>query len=158
MPRWPYLLFNDRLKQPSSSGVLMKVFGICGSPRAGGTDYAVNYALDILKEKGCETRYFSCPGQGHQILHPLRLLHPGAEGLRPQGRAVTGVLRGHALGGRRGVRHALLPGHAQRADEDDDGPVPGDPREGPAHPEGQGRHGPGGRRRPQRRPGDRAAA
>ncbi len=29
----------------------MKVFGICGSPRAGGTDYAVNYTLSLLKEK-----------------------------------------------------------------------------------------------------------
>lgn len=37
----------------------MKVLGICGSPKAGGTDYAVNYALNILAEKGYETRYFS---------------------------------------------------------------------------------------------------
>jgi multimeric flavodoxin WrbA len=37
----------------------MKVFGISGSPRKGGTDYAVNYGLGYLKEKGCETRYFS---------------------------------------------------------------------------------------------------
>ena len=41
----------------------MKVFGICGSPRAGGTDYAVNYALNILKEKGCETRFFTVRGK-----------------------------------------------------------------------------------------------
>jgi multimeric flavodoxin WrbA len=41
----------------------MKVFGICGSPRAGGTDYAVNHALDLLKEIGCETRYFSARGK-----------------------------------------------------------------------------------------------
>ncbi|MCD1295440.1 Fe-S cluster protein [Methanocella sp. CWC-04] len=37
----------------------MKVFGISGSPREGGTHFAVNYALDILQEKGCEVRYFS---------------------------------------------------------------------------------------------------
>lgn len=41
----------------------MKVFGICGSPRHGGTDYAVNYALNLLKEKGCETRYFHVRGK-----------------------------------------------------------------------------------------------
>jgi multimeric flavodoxin WrbA len=37
----------------------MKVFGISGSPRQGGTHYAVNYGLEYLKEKGCETRYYS---------------------------------------------------------------------------------------------------
>lgn len=41
----------------------MKVFGISGSPRQGGTDYAVNYGLNYLKEKGCETRYFSARGK-----------------------------------------------------------------------------------------------
>lgn len=41
----------------------MKVFGISGSPKRGGTDFAVNYALDKLKEKGCETRYFSAMGK-----------------------------------------------------------------------------------------------
>jgi len=41
----------------------MKVFGISGSPRLGGTDYAVKYGLDYLKEKGCETRYFSARGK-----------------------------------------------------------------------------------------------
>ena len=41
----------------------MKVFGICGSPRAGGTDYAVNYALGLLKEKGCETQFFTVRGK-----------------------------------------------------------------------------------------------
>ena len=41
----------------------MKVFGISGSPRLGGTDYAVNYGLNYLKEKGCETRYFSARGK-----------------------------------------------------------------------------------------------
>jgi multimeric flavodoxin WrbA len=41
----------------------MNVFGISGSPRLGGTHYAVNYALDYLKEKGCETRYFSARGK-----------------------------------------------------------------------------------------------
>ena len=37
----------------------MKIFGISGSPRLQGTHYIVNYALDYLKEKGCEVRYFS---------------------------------------------------------------------------------------------------
>lgn len=37
----------------------MKVFGISGSPRAEGTHFAVNRALDLLKAKGYETRYFS---------------------------------------------------------------------------------------------------
>ncbi|ABR55909.1 NADPH-dependent FMN reductase [Methanococcus aeolicus Nankai-3] len=37
----------------------MKIFGISGSPRLQGTNYAVNYALDYLKEKGCEIKYFS---------------------------------------------------------------------------------------------------
>ncbi len=37
----------------------MKIFGISGSPRLQGTHYAVNYALDYLKEKGCEIRYIS---------------------------------------------------------------------------------------------------
>ena len=41
----------------------MKVFGISGSPRQGGTDYAVGYGLNYLKEKGCETRYFSARGK-----------------------------------------------------------------------------------------------
>lgn len=41
----------------------MRVFGISGSPRLEGTHYAVNYALDYLKEKGCETRYFSARGK-----------------------------------------------------------------------------------------------
>ncbi|HMK45860.1 MAG TPA: flavodoxin family protein [Methanocella sp.] len=41
----------------------MKVFGISGSPRAGGTDYAINYALGLLNERGCETRYFSVRGK-----------------------------------------------------------------------------------------------
>src|SRR5271157_6660904 len=41
----------------------MKVFGICGSPRLGGTDYAVNHALGLLRETGCETRYFSARGK-----------------------------------------------------------------------------------------------
>ncbi len=41
----------------------MKVFGISGSPRLGGTHYAVNYALDYLKEKGHETKYFSTRGK-----------------------------------------------------------------------------------------------
>ncbi|WP_174591519.1 flavodoxin family protein [Methanocella conradii] len=41
----------------------MRVFGISGSPRLGGTHYAVSYALDYLKEKGCETRYFSARGK-----------------------------------------------------------------------------------------------
>jgi multimeric flavodoxin WrbA len=37
----------------------MKIFGISGSPRLQGTHFAVNYALDYLKEKGAEVRYFS---------------------------------------------------------------------------------------------------
>ena len=37
----------------------MKIFGISGSPRLQGTHYIVNYALEYLKEKGCEVRYFS---------------------------------------------------------------------------------------------------
>ena len=37
----------------------MKIFGISGSPRLKGTDYAVNYALNYLKDKGCEVSYFS---------------------------------------------------------------------------------------------------
>jgi multimeric flavodoxin WrbA len=41
----------------------MKVFGISGSPKKGGTDFAVNYALSKLREKGCETRYFSAMGK-----------------------------------------------------------------------------------------------
>ncbi len=41
----------------------MKIFGICGSPRLQGTHYAVNYALDYLKEKGCEVSYFSVAGK-----------------------------------------------------------------------------------------------
>jgi multimeric flavodoxin WrbA len=40
-------------------GEIMKIFGISGSPRLQGTHYAVNYALDYLKEKGCEIKYFS---------------------------------------------------------------------------------------------------
>jgi multimeric flavodoxin WrbA len=41
----------------------MKVFGVSASPRLGGTHYGVNYALDYLKEKGCETKYFSTRGK-----------------------------------------------------------------------------------------------
>ncbi|MBI5018332.1 MAG: flavodoxin family protein [Deltaproteobacteria bacterium] len=37
----------------------MKVFGVSGSPRIGGTDFAVRHALHLLEEKGCETAYFS---------------------------------------------------------------------------------------------------
>jgi multimeric flavodoxin WrbA len=37
----------------------MKIFGISGSPRLQGTHFAVNYALEYLKEKGAEVRYFS---------------------------------------------------------------------------------------------------
>jgi len=37
----------------------MKIFGISGSPRLQGTHFAVNYALNYLKEKGAEVRYFS---------------------------------------------------------------------------------------------------
>ncbi len=41
----------------------MKVLGVSGSPRLEGTHFAVNYALEILKEKGCETRYYSVNGK-----------------------------------------------------------------------------------------------
>ncbi|MBW9221237.1 flavodoxin family protein [Methanothermococcus sp. SCGC AD-155-M21] len=37
----------------------MKIFGISGSPRLQGTHYGVNYALEYLKERDCEVRYFS---------------------------------------------------------------------------------------------------
>ena len=37
----------------------MKIFVISGSPRLQGTHFAVNYALNYLKEKGAEVRYFS---------------------------------------------------------------------------------------------------
>ncbi|MCD5425145.1 MAG: flavodoxin family protein [Methanosarcinaceae archaeon] len=37
----------------------MLVVGISGSPRLKGTHYAVNYALEFLKDKGCEIKYLT---------------------------------------------------------------------------------------------------
>ncbi|ENN96795.1 NADPH-dependent FMN reductase [Methanocaldococcus villosus KIN24-T80] len=37
----------------------MKVLGISGSPRLEGTHFAVNYALNYLKEKGAEVKYLT---------------------------------------------------------------------------------------------------
>lgn len=41
----------------------MKVFGICGSPRANTTDYVIQNALNKLKSHGFETELFSCVGK-----------------------------------------------------------------------------------------------
>lgn len=41
----------------------MKIFGICGSPRANTTDYVIQDALDKLKNNGFETELFSCAGK-----------------------------------------------------------------------------------------------
>lgn len=41
----------------------MKIFGICGSPRANTTDYVIKNALDKLENKGFETELFSCAGK-----------------------------------------------------------------------------------------------
>ncbi len=47
---------------------MAKILGISGSPRkAGNTAFAVNYALDVLKGSGFETRYISLSGKN---LHP----------------------------------------------------------------------------------------
>jgi multimeric flavodoxin WrbA len=44
-------------------GEKIKLFGICGSPRKGATDYIVREALNYAKEKyGAETEYFSAMG------------------------------------------------------------------------------------------------
>ena len=41
----------------------MKVFGICGSPRVGTTDYVIKNALNKLNDNGFETAIFSCAGK-----------------------------------------------------------------------------------------------
>ena len=41
----------------------MKVFGICGSPRASTTEYVIKNALDKLENDGFETELFSCIGK-----------------------------------------------------------------------------------------------
>ncbi len=108
----------------------MKVFGISGSPRAGGTDYAVNHALEILKEMGCETRYFSARGKDIKFCIHCDYCIKNKQGCVHKD-ALDRILRGHALGGRRHLRHAMLPGHAVGPDEDHDGPMPGHTGEGP---------------------------
>jgi len=41
----------------------MKVLGVSGSPRLEGTHFAVNYALEMLRERRCEVRYYSVSGK-----------------------------------------------------------------------------------------------
>lgn len=41
----------------------MKVFGICGSPRANTTEYVIKNALDKLEDNGFDTELFSCIGK-----------------------------------------------------------------------------------------------
>ena len=41
----------------------MKVFGICGSPRANTTEYVIKNALDKLESNGFNTELFSCFGK-----------------------------------------------------------------------------------------------
>ena len=41
----------------------MKVFGICGSPRANTTEYVIKNALNKLENDGFETKLFSCIGK-----------------------------------------------------------------------------------------------
>ena len=43
--------------------VFVKVFGICGSPRANTTEYVIENALDKLKDNGFDTELFSCIGK-----------------------------------------------------------------------------------------------
>jgi multimeric flavodoxin WrbA len=43
--------------------VIVKVFGICGSPRANTTDYVIKNALDKLKNNGFDIELFSCVGK-----------------------------------------------------------------------------------------------
>lgn len=53
-----YNLINT--KSPKELITISKILGISGSPnRNGNTAYAVQYALDILKQRGFETRYIS---------------------------------------------------------------------------------------------------
>ena len=91
----------------------MKVFGICGSPRAGGTDYAVNYALDILKEKGCETRYFTVRGKDIRFCIHCDYCIREKKGCVHKDALSPEFYEGMLGRQRRGVRHALLPGHAR---------------------------------------------
>jgi len=41
----------------------MRILGVSGSPRLQGTHFAVNHALEMLREKGCEARYYSVSGK-----------------------------------------------------------------------------------------------
>ena len=41
----------------------MKIFGICGSPRKGTTDYVIKNALDKLENNNFDTALFSCVGK-----------------------------------------------------------------------------------------------
>ena len=43
--------------------VIVKVFGICGSPRANTTEYVIKNALDKLESNGFNTELFSCFGK-----------------------------------------------------------------------------------------------
>ena len=43
--------------------VIVKVFGICGSPRANTTEYVIKNALDKLEENGFDIELFSCVGK-----------------------------------------------------------------------------------------------
>ena len=43
--------------------VIVKVFGICGSPRANTTEYVIKNALNKLKNNGFDTELFSCVGK-----------------------------------------------------------------------------------------------
>jgi multimeric flavodoxin WrbA len=43
--------------------VAIKVLGVSGSPRVQSTDFAVNLALQLLRERGCETKYYSVSGK-----------------------------------------------------------------------------------------------
>ena len=53
----------------------IKILGISGSPRNMATDFLVQEALKIARDKyGAETDYFSAKGKEAELLHPLRLL------------------------------------------------------------------------------------
>ena len=43
--------------------IIVKVFGICGSPRANTTEYIIKNALDKLENNGFRTELFSCFGK-----------------------------------------------------------------------------------------------
>jgi multimeric flavodoxin WrbA len=55
----PQVLFLKYLKRLLQS-ILMKVFGICASPRNNTTAYVLNNALDKLENDGFETEIFTC--------------------------------------------------------------------------------------------------